>query len=72
VVFRGTTAVALMGGTLTERTVTISAVASQLAVIQPSAQILQFPPVGGAPPAANPKGPLGMPLHGPFAGPIGL
>lgn len=26
---------------------------------------------GGAPPATNPKGPLGHPLHGPFGGPIG-
>jgi hypothetical protein len=33
-------------------------------------QVIDFQE-GAAPPAANPKGPFGHPLHGPFAGPIG-
>ncbi len=39
-------------------------------IIYPTSTPIQFPvaAVGGA----NPKGPLGMPFHGPFAGPIGF
>ena len=36
---------------------------------QPRVQIQGF--VAAAPGGATPKGPLGMPLHGPFGGPIG-
>ena len=38
-------------------------------IIYPSSPIF-IPVAAGAPPGANPHGPLGHPLHGPFAGPI--